>query len=134
MILLDTSFVSRVFRRSVPSAGDPAVAAYHRMIEEDVSLFLPGIVAQEVLSGLRPENEFVRMARILEGFALVLAEKSDHLRAAQVFNICARKGISTSAVDCLIAALAIRLSAPLATFDEDFSRIAHHTELMIHRI
>lgn len=71
MILADTSFFSLVFRRRAPSAESKrAVLVYQELVRRNVTIGLPGIVAQEALAGLRTEAEFRRMLEVLEGFAI----------------------------------------------------------------
>ena len=127
MILLDTSVLSAAFRRRRRGEEEPAAAAaLRRLVREDVPVGLPGIVLQELLSGVRTPQEFDRLQTILDGFPLVEARQEDHVAAARIANACARKGVPTSAVDCLIAALAVSRKATLFTLDIDFARMAPH--------
>lgn len=135
MILLDTSVLSLVFRRGRKREPEPGVVAVvRRMVREDVPLAVPGIVLQEVLSGVRTEAQFLRLRNLLEAFPIVVAERRDHVAAAHIANACRRKGIATSAVDCLISALATERDARLLTLDEDFARIARHSDLKLLRV
>ena len=135
MILLDTSVLSLAFRRR--RRGDtelPVVAALRRMVVEDAPMGVPGIVLQELLSGVRSEAEFTRLKAHMGAFPLVLAEHADHTLAARIANACIRKGVPTATVDCLIAALAVRRRASLLTTDEDFARMAPHCGLVLFRM
>ena len=135
MILLDTSVLSLAFRhRRQGQPEPPAVGAFRRMLIHDAPVAVPGIVLQELLSGLRGDAEFARLKTIMDGFPLVLAESADHVAAARIANTCARKGVSTSAVDCLIAALAVLRKAALFAMDEDFARMAPHCGLTLVRV
>ena len=61
MIVLDTSVLSLVFRRKAKAAVDPPAAlALRRMIADDWPLGIPGIVLQELLSGVRTPTQFSR--------------------------------------------------------------------------
>ena len=94
------------------------------MLLEDTPVAIPGIVLHELLSGARTDIQFTRLQRLLEAFAILTAERQDHVLAAQISNACRRQGLSMSAVDCLIAALTTSREALLFTLDEDFSRMA----------
>jgi len=125
VILLDTSVLSLAYRRRRRVEAEPHVVAVLRgMIHEDVPLAIPGIVLQEVLTGIRSEAQFGRLERALRAFPVVSAEPQHHILAARIANSCRRKGVATSAVDCIIAALATFNDAFLFTLDEDFSRMA----------
>jgi predicted nucleic acid-binding protein len=94
------------------------------LIEADEEIALPGIVLQELLSGIREKAQFERLEEILEGFPIILATKEIHIEAASIANACRSKGIATSTVDCLIAAMAIEHNAQLLTSDRDFVHMA----------
>jgi len=135
VILLDTSVLSLVFRRRGSREPEPhLVEAVRRMLREDVPLTVPGIVLQEVLSGVRTDAQFLRLKSLLEAFPILVAERHHHVRAARIANACRRKGVAVSAVDCLISALATEHDAPLLTTDEDFFRMAPHCGLTLFRV
>lgn len=127
MILLDTSVLSLALRRrQAPAAGmeGRTVSALVWMVMEDQPLAVPGIVAQELLSGVRAPDQVERLEEVLSGFPLVLADEDDHREAARLANRCRAAGIAAAAIDCLIAAQALRRCAELFTADGDFARIA----------
>lgn len=135
MIVLDTSVLSLAFRRRSTTAPEsPAAKELRRLIEQDVPLFVPGIVAQELLSGVRAEAQFRKLRELLSGFPLLLAEERHHLRGARISNECRRAGRSFSTIDCLIAAHALELPGPLLTADVDFRGMAPLCGLKLHRI
>lgn len=132
MILLDTSVLSLAFRRRRGGEAEPQVAAtLRRLVTEDAPMGVPGIVFQELLSGVRGYTEFARLKAVMDGFHLVLAASTDHVAAARIANACARRGVPTSTVDCLIAALALSRKAALFTVDKDFARMAPHCGLTL---
>jgi predicted nucleic acid-binding protein len=136
LILLDTSVLSLAFRRQKhPGTSEPnAAAELAKMIEADWPLAVPGIVLQELLSGIRGVSEFERLRGLVEGFPLIVATIPHHLAAAELANSCRARGIAAGAVDCLIAAQAIATGSALFTFDQDFARIASCSQLALWRL
>ncbi|QTA86763.1 type II toxin-antitoxin system VapC family toxin [Desulfonema magnum] len=132
MILVDTSVWSLAFRRPKHNMGIPyEVNTLHKLIENDDLLALPGIVLQELLSGLREEAQFNRLRRLLKPFPVILATQDDHITAARIANLCRSSGVATSPTDCLIAAIAITRNAELFTADRDFVYMAEHCSLRL---
>jgi predicted nucleic acid-binding protein len=124
MILLDTSVLSRALRRKRASHADPIAAQLERLLEENIPVGIPGIVMQEILSGIRSSEQFSSLYKRLEPFPIVLATTADHVQAAQIVNRCRSRGLATTSIDALIAALTIQRDANLFTTDHDFFRIA----------
>jgi predicted nucleic acid-binding protein len=125
MIILDTSALSMVFRRPRANvAPHPVVGLFRRLIDDDEDLRLPGVVLQEMLSGVRDDEAFVRLSEALSGFPLLLADEDTHLRAARIRNACRGAGIAAASFDCLIAAHTLVADAELLTLDDDFSHMA----------
>ncbi len=132
MILVDTCVLSLAFRRrdAVRDEG-PAVRELRRLIEEDEPVAIPGIVLQELLSGLRDEEQFRKLLRALKGFPCQLASRNHHIAAARLLNRCRAAGVTASAIDCLIAAVCIETGAALLTTDRDFGHIASLSPLRL---
>jgi predicted nucleic acid-binding protein len=123
--VIDTSVWSRALRRQAQGQEESGAAALiRRLVVENEEIVTPGIVLQELLSGLRVEQEFERLSRALDPFAVVLASREHHLLAARLFNICKAHGLNVSPTDVLIAATAIRCGGTLVTSDGDFCRMA----------
>jgi predicted nucleic acid-binding protein len=126
VILLDTSVVSAVLRRRQKGAVEESltnrVATLLRS-HEDVAL--PGIVLQELLSGISDQRQHTRvLAAVRESFPVILASEADHLKAADLANGNASQGLALSTPDALIAAQALNRRAALFTTDDDFRRLA----------
>lgn len=135
MILFDTSVLSCVLRRRHPGPAERRLrAVFDELMASDDPLGLPGIVLQEVLSGVRSERQFAELSgRVLAAFSILPEGVSEHVEAARVRNVCLAKGLNVSGVDCLIAACAITGGHQLFTVDEDFEAIAKHTPLKLYR-
>lgn len=95
---------------------------------------IPGVVLQELLSGVKTEAAARKLEEVLSGFPLLLATRATHVLAAELRSRCRVKGIAAHTVDCLIAAQTIEADAELLTTDEDFSRMADHTALRLCRV
>ena len=135
MILFDTSVLSRVFRRRRPAAEERRLrVVFEALMASDVPLGLPGIVLQEVLSGIRSQRQFSDLReKLLASFAVVPEGVTEHVEAARVKNTCLGKGLNVSGVDCLIAACAIIGDHELFAVDEDFEAMAKHAPLRLFR-
>jgi predicted nucleic acid-binding protein len=113
VILVDTSVWSLALRRRKSESDEPGEARVLReLIEADEEISLPGIVLQEVLSGIRGKAEFERLEEILAGFPLILATKQTHIEAARIANTCRSEGIAVSTVDCLHSSNGHRAQCP----------------------
>jgi predicted nucleic acid-binding protein len=133
VILLDTSVLSRVFRRSRPGAEERRLqAVFDELMASDVPLGLPGIVLQEVLSGVRSHRQFTDLsAKLLAGFTIISEGVPEHVEAARLKNVCLGKGLNVSGIDCLIAACSVVGNHVLFTVDGDFAAIARHAPLKL---
>ncbi len=133
MILFDTSVLSRVFRRKHPGAEERRLqAVFDELMASHVPLGLPGIVLQEVLSGVRSQRQFTDLsAKLLAGFTVVSEGVPEHVEAARLRNVCLGKGLNVSGIDCLIAACALVGGHELFAADEDFATIAKHAPLKL---
>ena len=135
MILFDTSVLSRVFRRKRPGAEERQLqVVFDRLMSSAVLLGMPGIVLQDVLSGIRSQRQFTDLsAKLLAGFAIVSEGVPEHVEAARLKNVCLGKGLNVSGIDCLIAACALVGDHELFTVDGDFAAIARHAPLKLFR-
>lgn len=133
MIVLDTSVLSLAFRRPKTPGDEPVEAAeLRRLIEEDAAVAIPGIVMQELLSGVRSIDQFNQLRVNLAGFRVLVADEEQHLKAADLSNRCRWAGISASTIDCLIASMASAQGRTLFTADKDFQIIAPLCGLKLH--
>jgi predicted nucleic acid-binding protein len=124
LILVDTCVWSLVLRRKgLQARQHPAALRLRTLIEADEPVTLPGIVLQEVLSGVSDEAVHARLAATLASFPTLLATTNDHLQAADIQSACVRRGIAIEAAVALIAAQALEHDAALLTRDADFTRV-----------
>ncbi|MHB1155535.1 MAG: type II toxin-antitoxin system VapC family toxin [Phycisphaerales bacterium] len=130
-IVVDTSVWSLVLRRNSVNKHDPHVRAFRACVEADYGLFLLGPILQELLDGLRSEQQFTRLLTALRPFPLVPLDRQTYVLAAHLRNDFRGKGIQAGPADFLIAAACIESGYPLLTADHDFQRIAADTDLIL---
>ncbi len=98
------------------------------------TLGMPGVVLQEVLSGIRNERQFAEIERqLLASFSILHAMTRDHVEAARLRYKCIASGLHASGPDCLIATLAIAGNHELFAIDQDFEDIARNTSLKLYK-
>jgi len=126
VILLDTSVLSAVLRRRRKGEREAALAdRVATLLAGERQVGVPGIVLQELLSGISERAQHARvLAGVRESFPVVLATEGDHLKAADLVSLAASRGTALSTPDALIAAQALNRRASLLTSDEDFRRLA----------
>jgi predicted nucleic acid-binding protein len=100
-------------------------------VDTGEEVFITGIILQEVLQAFRTEASFSKIVRYMEPFPLLEPCREDYIASARLHRTCAAKGITTSTVDCHIAAVAIQNSCYLLTTDKDFQRIARISNLKL---
>lgn len=127
------SVVSAALRRR--KRGDREESVAKRLAEVlagDDSVALPGIVFQELLSGVAQAGQRERLlAAVRESFPVILATEGDHLKAADLVSQATRQGRAVSTPDALIAAQAINRRAALFTTDADFAPLAGFANLRL---
>jgi predicted nucleic acid-binding protein len=126
VIVLDTSVLSAVLRRRKRGDVEEALAArLASLLKTEEQVSVPGIVLQELRSGIAEQKQSERvLAAIREGFPVILATEGDHLKAADFSNLAARKGVALSTPEALIAAQTFNRRATLFTADGDFQKLA----------
>ncbi len=128
-VLVDTSVWSLALRRR-KGESSAAVEALQSLIE-DGKVTLIGPIRQEILSGIRHEEQFKKIKSALEPFPDEAIETEDYTNAAQLCNHCLNKGVITGSIDSLIASIAIKSNYELLTTDKDFTHIANVSALKL---
>jgi predicted nucleic acid-binding protein len=95
---------------------------------------VPGIVLQELLSGVKDPVQGERIKELMEGYPLILATKEQHIEASSISNLCRKAGVAAATIDCLIAAQCIMVNGVFLTLDDDFQRISKCCGLRIYPI
>ena len=129
---VDTSVWSLAFRRDAPPAV-PEVSALQLALANGADVVTTGPVLQELLqgfSGPRAHGEIVERFRAIP---LISPDRSDHVEAANLRNLCRRSGVQIGTIDALIAQLCIRNELALLTTDRDFTLVAKHSPLRVWR-
>lgn len=134
MILVDTPIWSLVLRRRHDDLGarDRAhLQEWERLIREGLAALF-GPIRQELLSGVRDRPAWERLRRALRPFPDLPTATEDFERAAQYFNRCRERGVTGSAIDLLICAVAVRYDVAVYTTDTDFQRYARILNVELH--
>lgn len=129
MILADTSAWTEFLRRT----GSRANVRMRELIADPNRLVVTDAVMMEVMAGARDAADEDRLGRLLWGCQFVRTEApADYEDAAAIYRACRRVGYRVgNQLDCLIAAVAIRMELPLLHADRDFDAIAAHTPLTV---
>ena len=127
-ILVDTSVWVDFFRR-IPSRE---TELFKEAVERREQIFIAGIIAQEILQGIRQDSQHRSVLQYLLLFSRIDDEFADYLAAANIYRSLRKRGLTIrSPVDCLIAALAIKGNVSLLHNDSDFTAIAQHFPLSV---
>ncbi len=92
-----------------------------------------GPVRQELLSGIRKEEQYRLLRDHLRAFPELEVTSRDYETAAEFFNCCRGKGIQGSNTDFLLCAIAANKKIPIFTTDGDFALFQPHLPIMLHR-
>lgn len=136
MIIVDTSVWSVAFRRRRLPDDEMTGAEklLRRLTREKEHLGVPGVVLQELLSGIKDPAQAERIKVLMEGYPLLPATKEHHVEAANIYNACRKAGVAAAAIDCLIAAQCVLQGGLLLTLDDVFKRISICSGLRLYPI
>ena len=107
------------------------VKLFKKLIEEDFQIVLCPIIIQEILQGIKAENQFQEIKDTLSGFEVLIIDVIQAAHgAAALYRSVRKHGFTVrKSNDCLIAFYAIYHEVDLLHNDIDFDRIARHSAL-----
>ena len=127
MIIVDTSAWIEFLR----DTGSKVCNTVDDLLGEDLSIC--DAISMEVLAGARNEEHLAQLRCLLARATLVSITPEDYEQAAALYRTCRRNGETVrKLIDCLIAAVAIRVNAAVLHSDSDFAALARHTRLTTH--
>lgn len=130
-VLADTSVWSLALRRSRATAGAGTTEELKRLVQS-YRVVLLGAIRQELLSGIRFEEQYLKLQDRLRAFPDLLLRTEDYELAARCFNRCRARGIQGSSTDFLICAVALSREIPVYTTDRDFDAYARVLGVALH--
>lgn len=107
-LLLDSTVLIDVLR------GHPAAARVMRLRRDGVEPWACAISVEEIRRGLL-EGEATKAQRLFNGLRIAPLGMAEGVRAGSWRSSFAKRGITLHQADCLIAAVAVRIGATLAT-------------------
>ena len=128
--LVDTSVWSLALRRDVPDATRE-VAELKRALEAGDEILVTGLVLQELLQGFNRPKAYSQIIEYFSVLPFIIPEREDYINAADLRNLCGKKGIQAGTIDALLASLCIERDLKILTTDKDFSQIARVSSLAV---
>jgi len=128
--LVDTSVWSLALRRDVPDANRE-VAELKRALEAGDEILVTGLVLQELLQGFNRPKAYSQIIEYFSVLPFIIPEREDYINAADLRNLCRKKGIQAGTIDALLASLCIERDLKILTTDKDFSQIARVSSLAV---
>lgn len=102
------------------------------LLDDEIATCDP--IRMEVLAGARDESHLNDLRRLLARASTMALQSGDYEAAAALYRTCRREGETVrKLMDCLIAAIAIRIEILLLQADSDFEVLARHTALRLDR-
>lgn len=130
-LFVDTSVWSLMLRRDQPVVDVPQVRALMRALEAGQRIVTTGIVLQELLQGFSGPKARDQIVDRFAAFPLLAPDRDDHIAAADLRNLCRKRGVQVGTIDALLGRLCVRHDLTLLTTDEDFTHLAKHCELRL---
>jgi predicted nucleic acid-binding protein len=100
---------------------------------DDGTVYLPPVVAAELLSGRMAERARGELEEFLLTLPLCQADVAHWFRVGRLRRSLAGKGLSISTPDAHVAQCALDLGADLLSADAGFRLVARHTKLSLFR-
>ena len=129
-LFVDTCVWSLAMRRDAPSPV-PEVNGLVRAIEAGEAILTTGLVLQELLQGFSGPRDRGRIVDRFAALPLLVADRRDHVDAAELRNRCRRGGVQIGTIDALLAQLCIRHDLTMLTTDGDFRMLSRHFPLKL---
>ena len=127
-VVVDSPVWSLVLRRKQP---DNRLANILQDLIADGRVITIGAIRQEILSGIKHQQQYERLRNNLRAFPDLELFAEDYELAADYFNICRRNGIQGSNTDFLICAIANRRNYEIFTTDDDFISFSQYLPIVL---
>ena len=128
-VIVDTSVWSLVLRRQ--QHKNDSIANRLQDLISDGRVILLGAVRQEILSGIKHQEQFDKLKERLQAFPNLSLDIKDYELAAEYFNICRCNGIQGANTDFLICATANRRNYQIFTTDNDFISFRQYLPIVL---
>lgn len=129
-IIVDTCVWSLALQHNKSTAN--SIIAELRSLILDFRVQMIGPIRQEIISGIKYENQFQNLKENLSGFTDLQLIENDYILAAQFYNLCRSKGIQGSNTDLLICAVSANYNLGIYTTDQDFQHFSKHLPINLH--
>lgn len=132
---MDTSVWSFSLRRKPEDLSRREIAIVAELFElvKEGNVRMIGPVRQELLSGVKTENQYEKLRAKLSAYQDEPLQTADYEYAAKASNQCRAKGVMVSSVDILICATALERGWNIFTTDPDFQKYASVLPVRLHR-
>ena len=127
-VIVDTSVWSLALRRQ---QHNNSIVNKLRDLIADGRVVLLGAVRQEILSGIKHQEQFEKLRDCLRAFPDLTLDAEDYELAAEYFNTCRRHGIQGANTDFLICATANRRNYAILTTDKDFISFSQYLPIVL---
>jgi len=128
-VFVDTSVWSLALRRDSP--GGREVQELVRILDRAEPVFTTGLILQELLQGFAGPKARQQIITRFSAIPLIVPDRTDHIEAAELRNLCRRGGIQVGTIDALLAQLCIRHDLMMLAADQDFQGIARKCGLKV---
>ena len=128
-VIVDTSVWSLVLRRKRTNTSHTKLLS--GLIDKNLVIMI-GPIRQEILSGIKSENQFSMLKEYLSAFPDHPIKKDDYEFAAELFNRCRAKGIQGSNTDFLICSVALKNNFAIYTTDKDFNNFKNEMDINLY--
>ncbi|MGL6339380.1 MAG: type II toxin-antitoxin system VapC family toxin [Waterburya sp.] len=130
-VIVDTSVWSLALRRQ-SKTSDVVIKIYDLIADSRVIIL--GAVRQEILSGIKHQEQFEKLKNYFRAFPNLTLDAEDYELAADYFNICRRRGIQGANTDFLICATANRRNYEIFTTDKDFLCFSQYLPIVLTKL
>ncbi len=128
-MIVDTSVWSLALRRQ--KQQNNSIVNRLRDLIADGRVVLLGAVRQEILSGIKHQEQFDKLKDLLKAFPDLELDAEDYELGADYFNICRRHGVQGANTDFLICATANRRNYEIFTIDKDFINFSQYLPIVL---
>ena len=126
MLLVDTTvWIDFFSSRPLPHAE-----LLEDALKRDEDICICGVILTEVLQGIRDDREYKKTKSHFEALLCLPMNENIFIKSADIYRHLRQKGITIrNAIDCMIAAIAIKHDIPLLHNDRDYDHIEQHCGL-----